>query len=326
MLKSHLTCSVIICAYSSDRWSDLQAAVESVQRQSFAPAQIIVVIDHNPALLLRARNQLEGVTAISNDGPRGLSGDRNTGIRAAEAEIIAFLDDDAVADSTWIERLVAPFSDDKVIAVGGAIEPKWLGRKPGWFPDEFLWVVGCSYRGLRPSAGVIRNVIGANMAIRRDVFDVVGLFRSEVGRVEANPVGCEETELCIRAQHHWPQRVVWFQPDARVSHKVTKNRSTFAYFRKRCYAEGRSKALVAGMVGAEAGLSAERSYTTRVLPTGAVRGLRDVLRGDASGMGRAVTIALGLGITTFGYLSGRVAARSGSTVPVPAQNVAASIQ
>ena len=68
--------SVIICAYTLDRWSDLVAAIGSVREQTLAPAQLIVVIDHNNELLARAVDAFPQATVVSSTGPRGLSGAR----------------------------------------------------------------------------------------------------------------------------------------------------------------------------------------------------------------------------------------------------------
>jgi len=64
--------SVILCAYTEDRWNDLLAAIGSVQRQTFLPREIIVVIDHNQALLERVREQVPGVVTVENTEVRGL--------------------------------------------------------------------------------------------------------------------------------------------------------------------------------------------------------------------------------------------------------------
>jgi glycosyltransferase involved in cell wall biosynthesis len=89
--------SVIICAYTEDRWNDLVAAVESVRQQTLPPREIIIVIDHNPGLLKRVQEHLPDVVAVENTETRGLRSARNSGIGVAQSQIIAFLDDDAVA-------------------------------------------------------------------------------------------------------------------------------------------------------------------------------------------------------------------------------------
>lgn len=297
--------SVVICAYTEERWHDLSAAVESVRRQSAPALEVVVVVDHNPALLARVRDELEGVVAVENCEVRGLSGARNSGIATANGSIVAFLDDDAVAAPDWLERLARGYADPRVLGVGGGVQPHWLAGRPRAFPDEFQWVVGCSYRGMPESTSRVRNVIGANMSLRRDVFAEVGGFRSGIGRVGTRPVGCEETELCIRAQRRWPDGVILFEPRAAVRHAVPANRAGWRYFASRCYAEGLSKALVTRLAGAGAGLSSERTYTFRTLPRGVARGLSDaLLRGDIAGLGRAAAIVSGLLVTTAGYVVG----------------------
>src|SRR5688572_14533729 len=132
--------SVIICAHTEKRWDDLVEAVESVQRQSLPPHQIIVVIDHNPALLERARARFKGVDIIENQEGRGLSGARNTGMARVTGDIMAFIDDDAVAQSDWLEKLAEGYHNETIAGVGGFIEAQWLSGRPHWFPIEFDWV------------------------------------------------------------------------------------------------------------------------------------------------------------------------------------------
>ncbi|MFL5802452.1 MAG: glycosyltransferase family 2 protein [Roseiflexaceae bacterium] len=303
--------SVIVCAYSEQRWDDLVAAIDSLRRQTIPPGEIIVIIDHNPALLARARASFPDVVVLENSQRRGLSGARNSGVAAARGAIIAFLDDDAEAAPNWIAQLLAGYSDPRVVGVGGAIEPLWQQPRPGWFPAEFDWVIGCTYRGTPASAAPVRNLIGANMSFRREVFVAAGHFRSEIGRVGTHPVGCEETELCIRIRQHWPEYTLLYRPEARVFHRVPPPRGRWSYFRARCYGEGISKALVRRFVGARDGLSSERSYTLRTLPSGVARGLADSARGDPHGLLRAGAIVAGLVMTVVGFVRGSVAPVSG---------------
>jgi glycosyltransferase involved in cell wall biosynthesis len=298
--------SVVICAYTAERWPDLMAAVESVHRQTVPPHEIIVVVDHNPELLTLARARLAGVVVVENREQPGLSGSRNGGVAAAQGAIIAFLDDDAVAAPEWLARLTAAYNTPHIIGVGGAIEPLWDSAPPRWFPAEFNWVVGCSYLGMPTRATPVRNLIGCNMSFRREVFARVGGFRSGFGRVGARPVGCEETEFCIRVCHAYPHGVLLYEPRAAVRHRVRRDRAHWRYFRQRCFSEGLSKAQVARAVGVSAALSNERRYTTRVLPRGVVQGVtRTVLGRDVwGGLGRVASITAGLAITTVGYLTG----------------------
>jgi GT2 family glycosyltransferase len=289
--------SVVICAYTEDRWGDLLAAVESVRIQTCRAIEIVVVVDHNPVLLKRVQASLPDVVTIENHGHRGLGGARNSGVVATHGDIIAFLDDDAIAAPDWIEQLSASYVDPAVVGVGGLIEPIWQSGRPKWFPEEFDWVIGCAYRGLPQEARPVRNLIGCNMSFRREVFERLGAFRLGYG--------CDETELSIRVRQSWPQKVLLYQPLAKVFHQVAAARSTWSYFRTRCYFEGGSKAVVTWLSGTKDGLASERTYTLQVLPRGVLRGLADALvRGDRAGAARAGAIVAGLSITTAGYIVG----------------------
>lgn len=301
--------SVVICAYTAARWDQLVAAVGSAGLgQSRRPAEVIVVIDHNESLLARARRDLAtmgGIHVLANSADRGLSGARNTGLRSATGTIVAFLDDDAIAEPEWLDRLIAPYEDASVIGAGGAIEAAWEKGRPPWFPREFDWVVGCTYRGMPEHRAAVRNVIGCNMSFRREVLIALNGFRDEVGRLGARPTGGDETELSIRALAANPGASIIYEPASSVRHFVPHSRATWSYLWTRCFAEGISKAAVSRMVGSGSALSTERRYVRRVLPGGVLRGLRDgVRKGDPWGPARAFAIATGLTVTVAGYAYG----------------------
>ncbi|MEU5433438.1 glycosyltransferase family 2 protein [Streptomyces sp. NPDC020719] len=314
--------SVVVCVYTEDRWEDILAAVSSVRHQSHPALETLLVVDHNRALLERLGAEYERYAAdgevrvLANAGPRGLSAGRNTGIAAARGEFVAFLDDDAVAERDWLRHFAEGYADPRVMAVGGRTVPAWSsGRRPTWFPEEFDWVVGCTYRGLPPGRVRVRNVLGGNASFRRTAFDAAGGFACGIGRDgDKRPLGGEETELCIRLTRALPDAVLLIDDRAVIHHRVPSVREHFAYFRTRTYAEGLSKALVARSVGATKGLESERRYTTRVLPAGVVRGVRDAVLGRPGGAGRAAAIVTGVAAATGGYLLGTLRARRGGVV------------
>jgi len=302
-----LSVSVVICAHLEERLADTIAAVNSVRRQSLAPAEIVVVADHNPGLRRRLSAALPDVTVVENQEARGLSGGRNTGIAMTRGDIVAFLDDDAVADPGWLKFFADSYCDPAVAGVGGLTLPSWDTRRPSWFPAEFDWVVGCSYVGMPASPAPVRNLLGGNASYRREVFGVVGGFRAGIGRSAGKrPLGCEETELCIRLRQRLPGSVLLFDNRAVIWHKVPAARSRFSYFLSRCYAEGLSKAMVTRSVGVRDGLSAERSYSSRTLPAGVARGIAAALAGDVAGLGRSAAIVAGLAAAGAGYGAGSV--------------------
>jgi hypothetical protein len=303
--------AVVICAYTDRRWDDLVAAYRSVLGQTPVADEVVVVIDHNPELMRRFADSFPEAKVVANDRPAGLSGARNTGIAVTVSDVVLFLDDDARADAGWISALTAPFADPSVQGVAGWAEPAWGDAgQPGWFPDPFLWVVGCSYQGLPTTVSDVRNPLGCAMGFRRSAIESVGGFSGSVGRVGTHPVGCEETEFSIRLRQLDPSARIVMVPQAVVHHRVSDDRRSVGYYLRRCYWEGVSKAVVSAAVGTEDGLESERAYATRVLPAAVLNGLGDTLRGRLSGLGRAVAVVAGLAATSLGFVRGRL---SGTT-------------
>jgi len=309
--------SVVICAYTEERLGELLRAVDSVAGQTRPPLETIVVVDHNEALRCRIEDLLPAVKVIGSSSPPGLSGARNAGVAAAAGDVVAFIDDDAVAEPTWLEHLSVQYARDEVVGVGGLIVPAWASARPAWFPEEFNWVVGCSYRGLPSSRRSVRNLIGANMSFRREAVERAGGFASGVGRVgdrstglrllaaARSPKECEETEFCLRLHARAPGRVLLYEPAAVVRHLVPRERSTWRYFLRRCYGEGTSKALIARLAGRGRGLSSERAYAARALPSGLAREIRGAVRDRRlAPLGRAAAIAAGFATVATGFVAG----------------------
>ena len=311
--------SVVFCAYADDRWEALAAAVESVRQQTMHPRETIVVIDHNPRLLDRVRTCMPDIIALENTQLAGAGGARNTGVEAASGAIIAFLDDDAEAAPDWLERLIDCYEDPGMLGVGGAIDPNWLARKPSWFPSEFAWVVGCTYTGMPETRARIRNLIAANMSVRRDVYLDLGGFHPGFGNVKGQArgsllrlqsrAGDEEVEFCIRGIQKRPGCYWLHEPRALVYHRVPAQRTRFKYFLTRCYHEGLGAASIVRSLGTGDGLSTERVYVFKTLPRGVVNGLADVAHGDLAGFGRSGSIIAGLAVTSASYLLGSAAQR-----------------
>jgi glycosyltransferase involved in cell wall biosynthesis len=301
------TLSVVVCAYSDRRWQQLVACLASLEQQTRVPDEIVVVIDHNDDLFVRAGTELTrapNVRVLANENARGLSGARNTGVAVATGDVIAFLDDDATARSDWAERLLASYGPT-VAGVGGCAVAVWPASPPRWLPSEFNWVVGCSWSGLPTTVAPVRNMIGANMSLRSVVLRDVGAFESTIGRVGTKPAGCEETELCIRVSQKWPAAVLLYDPDLIVDHYLSDDRASPKYFVSRCWSEGRSKALVTAMVGSRSGLENERRHAMRVIPAAMLDNARAAAKRSPGALGRVAALSGGLLLTTAGFAFGR---------------------
>lgn len=296
---------MVVCAYTAERWGWLLDVIESLRAQSWTPKEVVVVIDHNEELFQRLSEAVDDVTVVRNSGPRGLSGARNTGVGLVDSDIVAFLDDDAEAAPDWLERLMVLYDDPEVLAVGGRVEPAWEAGRPGYFGEELDWIVGCSYRGLPRVATEVRNVIGANMSFRLEGVRRVGGFNLSLGRQGSTPLGCEETELCIRLRMGAPGCRIVYEPAALVRHHVPASRGKIRYLLSRSWSEGISKAQVSHIVGHKRALGPERRYVRNVLTRAVLAGMFDWTRGDPGGLGRAAAVVAVVASTTAGYLRGR---------------------
>lgn len=258
--------SVVVSTYSKDRLSYFLDCIESLRKQSFKAVEVILVLDPIANLVEFYKSRLSDDVKIVVSDKCGLSNARNVGVKNARGEIIAFIDDDAVADVNWLENIIKNYEDPDVVSVGGLIRPLWEKGSPAWFPEELNWVVGCSYKGLPENRACVRNPIGCNMSFRKSVFEKVGYFRSDVGRFGKKLLAGEEPEFSIRIYERISGAKIIFEPNAVVYHRVDKNRLSLRYLLKRAFYEGLSKGLISDSQRLSSNvLSAEDQYLKYLL-------------------------------------------------------------
>jgi glycosyltransferase involved in cell wall biosynthesis len=302
-LLNRPTVSVVICAYTEDRWLLLKKSVASVENQTSAPIEIIVCIDHNDELLRKSEEYFVNerpagripIIVLANKYNGRLGSARNTAIEFASGEVLAFLDDDAAAAADWLERLIAPYDDERVAAVGGAPLPVFESGRPRWFPHEFNWVFGCAYRGLPLTRAPLAHLIGANMSARHAVLQKIGGFHSD---------NHDDMDMCHRIA--FAQYTVLYEPLAIVHHSVPASRTTWHYFWRRCYFVNQGKVEAFANMQEAAHLSAEVAFVARTLTTGVVNEIRQVVRGDLYGFARMGTMIAGITLAGLGHLSGKL--------------------
>jgi len=304
-----LTADVVVCAYTLARWDLLCRAVDSVQAQTIQPHKIIVCIDHNNELAERCRARWpEGgqtakpfVHVLDNRYEGRLGSARNTAVEQACADIVAFLDDDAAAERTWLERLLDVYAETDAMAVGGSPIPDFAVARPGWFPGEFDWVFGCHHAGLPDERRSVPRLIGASMSVRNAAIRQVGGFHSD---------NHDDMDMCHRVGAAFGAQSVVYEPRARVRHHVTAERVTWGYFWRRCFHVNRGKVRAFADMPASGSLSADRDFAWLALRSTA-RNLVAGLRGERPGLARAAATLAGIGLAGLGHLSGRAQLRLG---------------
>lgn len=291
--------SVVVRTYDLARFDQLQTCLESLRNQTMTPQEVIVVVDGCESLDLALRRRGGAETIVALDVNQGLSAARNAGVARVSTGWVAFLDDDATAEPTWLERLVDCTQELDVVGAGGWSEPAFDGPMPRWFPPELLWTVGCSYRGMPTERTIRRNVFGGCAVLKADLFDLVGGYDVRLGRRGSGVEGGEEADFSLRIASANPDARFAHVPDAVIHHRVGLARLTRRYILNRCYSDGRTKALIARRSGGGA-LSSERSYLVSTLPRGVCRSL-------CSGrLQSALLLVFGVVSAVMGYVAGRV--------------------
>jgi len=266
-----LLLSVIVCTHHLDNHENLVEAIESLLRQTYDDLEIIVVVDGNERLFDEISRFYQGrqkVKTVITGSKVGVCGARNTGIRLAQGAIVAFTDDDVVADTRWIENLVDTYQRCNAVAVGGKILPIWLATEPEHFPAELGWLVGITHNGfVEDNAHEVRNTFGPNMSYRKDVFDKIGVFNECLGLQGADGVWQlqgEEAEFALRMRWLLGHGVV-YNPEAVVYHKVPQWKTVPRTMLRRSFYQGYSKALLIRSMRSHHTLSVEQGYVARLL-------------------------------------------------------------
>jgi glycosyltransferase involved in cell wall biosynthesis len=268
--------SVVICVHSEERYDDFCAAVESALGQTHEAVEVVAVVDGNDAVCARVREEFgdrEAVRIHCNETNQGLSYSRTRGVEQASGEVIAFLDDDAVAREDWVEQLCRGY-EEGALAVGGRMVPEWVDGEPDHLPEEFSWLVGVSYEPRLEDWTEVRNTMGSNISFRREVFEELGGFDEQVGLAGDENLQAEETEFCIRMRQAF-DRGVLYNPEAVVAHKIFAYRTEVPWLLRRAFWQGYSKRAVETLGSARG--DAERDFLGHLAFTAGPRRLRGLV-------------------------------------------------
>lgn len=290
--------SVIVCTYTEKMVEHVLACIESINNQTLKPDEIILVLDPKERLVEFYRSKVDRNVKIYASSGFGLSFARNTGVKMSEGDIVVFIDDDAVANENWLEYMIKNYDDQNIIGVGGLSKPIWEYKNPIYFPEELYWIIGCSYKGLPKEKAEVRNPIGCNMSFRKKVFEEIGYFRTDIGRIGKKPMGDEETEFSIRVLEGFPNSRIIYDPQVIVHHRVRRSRTSLGYIWNRSFYEGIGKATIGQRLKYLSPLETENTYLSGILREGIPSRFRRFYEY------RNVSQLLTLGFSTFAVLAG----------------------
>lgn len=229
--------SVVVCTH--ERPDDLRRCLAALSRLE-DPVEVIVV-DSASSPPCRDVVDAFGFQYLYEPVP-GLSRARNTGMRAALCDVVAFVDDDTEPHPDWARRLVAAFDDPTVHCGGGTCRAAFAGDRPGWLSDRLLQYAGITRMGERPREALssAEYPFGANLAFRREVALELGGFSEALGRIGTSLLSGEESAMIDAVRARGGR--VWLQPDAVVDHHVAPERCVSRYYWRRLWWQGISRA------------------------------------------------------------------------------------
>ncbi len=236
--------SVILPTYG--RAAMAVECLESLLANSYEDFEVLVV-DQGPDATLAAavKSRYGGLPRVRYMwvSPPGLNRARNRGLQHAKGDIVAFIDDDAIADENWLAGIAATFTElhPTPTLMGGRIVPVWpSSTRPRWLPPGRevllgLYDIGLDGRNL-PEGDL---PIGANMAALRRELVAAGGFHDEL-EADAHRPGVQLTggdslvgQVLKDAGH-----TLYYQPRATVYHRISATKLRPGLFVKRHFWEG----------------------------------------------------------------------------------------
>ena len=245
--------SAVICTYN--RVERLVLALDALHSQTLPWERFEIVVIDNASTDTTRRVCDEYQQRLPHlvyhyEPVQGLSTARNTGLRVAQGDYIAYLDDDAIPCANWLEDILDAFRtvEPQPEVVGGPIYPIWETEPPGWMHYYVQGYFTILDHGSKASwFPADEYPYGANMIYRRDVLRKYRGFSEALGRDGKSLLSDEERLLNLTIEADGGK--FYYLPSASVQHWIPKERISRRWLLKRCYWQGRSGAVVDQTLG-----------------------------------------------------------------------------
>ena len=240
--------SAVICTHN--RAAYLRKAIRSLCEQTLDPGRYEVIIVDNGSTddtkdVVLAAASLESTVCWIFEPALGLNNARNTGWRNAVGEYVAYLDDDAVANPDWLERILDAYQKGRPMlgCVGGRIEPIWEAPRPAWLTDWLAIWLAVSDRLEEPVYSETQQLLaGANMALPRALVEAEGGFSPRLDRTGRSLMSNGDVMMQLRTMRRG--YACFYDPAIAVKHHIHASRLTKKWFVRRLYMEGVSGAIM----------------------------------------------------------------------------------
>lgn len=238
--------SAIISTYNREKY--LPGVLDSLKKQTLPKDQfeIIVVnnnsVDNTESIVLSFRDANPDIPFFyCIETNQGLSYARNRGIKESKGEYVTFIDDDAFLHEDYLNKVVDYFeAHPKSVALGSKILLHYEDIVPKWENKYLNSLLGYFNPGDQRFEFTRKDYPrGSNMSFRTSIFEAVGDFNVNLGRVGRNLAGSEEKDMFRRIYNQ--DKVVGYIPDALVYHCVPLERTTTEFIRRQALGTGKSE-------------------------------------------------------------------------------------
>lgn len=231
--------SVVVCTYNRSKL--LKRCLMSLVEQNFPKENYEIVLIDNAStddtknVIFNFIEQYKLFTIRYIYEPtQGLSFARNRGYKESKNEIVAYIDDDAIADKDWIKELSRGYTDDKIVCVGGKLINKLDEgiEPPSWF-SYALKKIFLGETDFGEKEKILENkkyLVGSNISFRKEILELLKGFKTDLGRFPDRLCIGEETEIQDRIRNYG--FLIKYNPHAIVWHVVTKDRTTKTFYIK----------------------------------------------------------------------------------------------
>ena len=239
--------SIIICTYNREKY--IRPLLESIVKNDYPTTDYeIVLVDNNCTdnthgvceQFAAAHKEVAFRYVIEPE--QGLSAARNKGIKEAKGDIIIYVDDDALVDSDYIRQYAEHFATyPETMAAGGPIEPLYETKEPSWMSPytKALLTAWMNYGTQVREYPNGRYPGGGNAAYRKEVFEKVGLFNTELGRKGNLLLASEEKDIFDKMKALGMK--VLYLPTPVLHHCIPQTKLEEDYFNRLTLQIGRSE-------------------------------------------------------------------------------------
>jgi GT2 family glycosyltransferase len=246
-----LTITVVIATHN--RAGLLTTTLDRLRQQAFEPGDEVIVVDNastdaTSEVIARAAARFPVPLHARHDLSPGKAPALNAAIVGARGHVLALTDDDVLVGPEWIATIRRLFADPSLALVGGRVDPHWQREAPAWLQVEEHGRYGpmssplaLLHYGEAQDLGA-RTAVGANMAIRRSVFDELGGFSPNLGKRRGTLLGGEDHDLCQRAVAAGHR--CEYRPELTVQHWVPAERTRLRYFLRWFFWSGITHAVI----------------------------------------------------------------------------------